>query len=106
MMNRNYINQLKVRADEFMRVNLGNGSCSQKKIQPLVEQIEALIKSFPPQLLNRPWLMSEFVARLEGQYRARPHPQKVAEALRSLGWERVRNWKKGFDGVRVWLPPS
>jgi hypothetical protein len=50
--------------------------------------------------------MAEFVSRLDGKYRERPHPQKVAEALKILGWKRIRSWEKGFDGIRIWVPPN
>ena len=75
-------------------------------IKPLELQITELIKSLPPQLLNRPWSMSEFVARFDGKYRENPHPQMIGQCLKSLGWKSVRKFSKGFDGVRLWLPPD
>ena len=74
--------------------------------KPLTEQIIELMKATPPQLLNRPWSMAELVARLEGKYRDRPHPQEVGQALRTIGWSYRRYWGKGYNGVRVWLPPG
>ena len=75
-------------------------------IKPLELQIAELIKSLPSQLLNRPWSMSEFVARFDGKYRENPHPQMIGQCLKSLGWKSVRKFSKGFDGVRLWLPPD
>ncbi len=75
-------------------------------IKSLTEQIEELMISLPPQILNRPWSMTELVLRLNGKYRDRPHAQHVGDALRKLGWKRDRYWIKGYDGVRLWIPPK
>ena len=71
---------------------------------PLDAQIVGLLRTLPPQLRNRPWSMAELVQRLSGKYRDRPHAQHVGETLRRLGWQRVRLWKAGADGQRVWVP--
>lgn len=71
----------------------------------LIEQIIDLMKTTPQHLLNRPWSMAELIARLEGKYRDRPHPQHVGQALRLIGWQSRRYWSNGWNGVRVWLPP-
>lgn len=75
-------------------------------IKSLTEQIAELMISLPPQILNRPWSMTELVLRLNGKYRDRPHAQNVGDALRKLGWKRDRYWSKGYDGVRLWIPPK
>jgi transposase len=74
--------------------------------KPLTEQIIELMKSTPPQLLNRPWSMAELVARLDGKYQDRPHAQNVGQALRIIGWNYRRYWTKGFNGARLWTPPD
>jgi len=74
--------------------------------KPLTDQIIELMKSTPPQLLNRPWSMAELVARLDGKYRDRPHAQNVGKALRIIGWNYRRYWSKGYNGTRLWLPPA
>ncbi len=104
MLSRNYINTLKQQTliDSPNRSKIGIKSHNQ--VKPIIEQVQELMNSLPPNLINRPWTMAEFVSRLEGKYRPRPHPQKVAEALRILGWRKVRYWRKGYDGVRVWIP--
>ena len=73
---------------------------------PVQQQLESFLGSVHPTLLERPWLMQDFVTRLCGKYRTHPHPQEVGAALRSLGWKRVRLWKNGDGGCRVWLPPK
>ena len=74
--------------------------------KPLTEQIEELLRTLAPPLRDRPWSMAELVTRLQGKYRDRPHTQHVGTALRRLGWRRERRWGQGYDGVRVWVPPT
>lgn len=70
---------------------------------PLVDQIEALMRSLSPVQRNRPWSMDELVARLQGRYSARPHPMNVGQALRALGWIQRRDWTQNGYGRRVWV---
>jgi len=49
--------------------------------------------------------MQELVIHLEGRYGADPSPQKIGEALRKLGWRRVRIYGQ-WGGRRYWLPKS
>lgn len=72
---------------------------------PLAQQLATLFDSMPTAMRSRPWSIVELIPRLVGKYRARPHPQNVGLALRELGWRRTRNWRRGFDGARLWLPP-
>lgn len=75
-------------------------------VKPLTSQIKELMKSMPPKLLNRPWSMSELVLKLDGKYRDRPHAKNVGDALRRTGWKSIRHWGKGYNGVRLWIPPA
>lgn len=75
-----------------------------KRTRPLDDQITELMRTFPPALRERPWSIAELVCQLDGRYRAHPHAKHVGEALRRLGWRRVRLWTNGGDGQRVWLP--
>ena len=81
-------------------------SNSPRQFKPLTEQITEFMQSIPPKILNRPWSIAELILRLDGKYRDRPHAQNVGDALRKLGWKRDRYWGKGFNGVRLWLPPG
>jgi len=47
--------------------------------------------------------MTELVNQLNGRYRDRPHAKHIGEALRRLGWQRIRLWTNGADGQRVWV---
>jgi len=67
----------------------------------LVDQIDALMRSLPPAQRDRPWSMEEFCCRLKGRYSPRPHPMKVGEALRALGWTQRRLWGR-YGGRRLW----
>ena len=69
----------------------------------LVDQIEALMRSLSPAQRNRPWSMDELVARLQGRYSTRPHPMRVGQALRALGWTAQRDWTRDGGGRRMWM---
>ena len=74
-----------------------------KRTRPLDQQITELMRSLPPVSRDRPWSMTELVQCLDGKYRDRPHAKQVGDALRRLGWTRVRLWSNGSDGQRVWV---
>ena len=76
-----------------------------RNVKPLTLQIEELMRSLPSSLRDRPWSMCDLVNRLEGKYRERPHAAKVGQALRALGWVRLRDWTISGDGSRVWVAP-
>ena len=103
----NFMKQLNDHAADLKQQQLEHNTYEIHTAQykPLTDQIIDLMKSTPPQLLNRPWSMAELVARLDGKYRDRPHAQNVGQALRIIGWNYRRYWSKGYNGVRVWLPP-
>jgi len=112
---RSYLDQLREHAEEQRRIhdlereaeaqaNLVASIQAIKRTKPLEQQITELMATLPPQVRNRPWSMAELVKQLSGKYRDRPHAQNVGEALRRLGWRRVRLWRDGADGQRVWIP--
>lgn len=70
----------------------------------LEQQILELLRSLSSDQLNRPWTMAEFVMRLKGKYRDRPHPQQVAEILTRYKWRRQRAY--GLNAGRYWFPPK
>lgn len=70
--------------------------------QPLTAQLEAFLRTLPPAQRDRWWSIDEFVCRLEGKYRDRPHPADVGRALRALGWVRVRDCSRTGGGRRYW----
>ena len=104
-----HLEKLRLHADDLnTQIQLKNEAKlnSPPQYKPLTNQIIELMKSTPPQLLNRPWSMAELVARLDGKYRDRPHPQLVGQALRIIGWHYRRYWGQGYGGVRLWTPPD
>ena len=107
-MNKAYIANLRAASDIE---NLRHEEAKAKQTQvdtrilcdtPLIDQIEALMRSLSPAQRNRLWSMDEFVARLQGQYSARPHPMNVGQALRALGWKQGRDWTQNGGGRRYW----
>ena len=104
-----HLEKMRLNAQEInIEIQLKNESTSNssRQYKPLTDQIIELMKSTPPQLLNRPWSMAELVARLDGKYRDRPHAQNVGQALSIIGWNYRRYWTKGFNGARLWTPPD
>lgn len=106
-----YAERLRAYIDEQTRLNQSKAENIKtrnqvRSVKPLTEQITELMQTTPPQLLNRPWSMTDLVSKLNGKYRDRPHAKQVGVALRVLGWQRVRYWCKGYDGVRLWIPPE
>jgi len=73
---------------------------------PLVQQLERLLATLPPVLVNRPWSIEELLPRLEGRYRPRPASRDVAKALAALNWQRTRCWKQSGLNRRYWMPPA
>lgn len=73
---------------------------------PLDTQVKQMMLSIPKGDLRRPWHMDEFVSRLEGKYRERPHPRWVGKALREIGWSQQRLWSAESNGRRVWISPQ
>jgi hypothetical protein len=69
-------------------------------------QIELLLATLPSAVLHRPWSLEELIPRLEGKYRPRPATRSVAQALRRLGWQQRRCWKKTGLNRRLWVPPA
>jgi hypothetical protein len=75
-------------------------------VPPLDAQIASLTATLPSAVLHRPWSLEELIPRLEGKYRPRPATRSVAQALRRLGWQQRRCWKKTGLNRRLWVPPA
>ena len=72
---------------------------------PLSQQISQLLVSLPESQRNREWRIVDLVEKLSGKYREKPHPMKVADQLRRLGWTQRRDYTREGRGARVWVPP-
>ena len=84
----------------------GRHGAAAKAHVPLTEQIASLTATLPSAVLHRPWSLEELIPRLEGKYRPRPATRSVAQALRRLGWQERRCWKKTGLNRRLWVPPA
>lgn len=104
-----YIENLRASSDE---VNLRREEEAKAQIQdadtrvmcdtPLTSEIESLMRTLSPAQGNREWSMEEWLVRLQGRYSTRPHPMHVGQALRALGWKRMRDWSVEGAGRRAW----
>lgn len=81
-------------------------STAKDSIPALQTQVRHWINDTPRSLLERGWLIVDICGRLRGRYRQHPHPTKVAQILRMLGWQQVRSWTKDACGRRIWYPPA
>ena len=105
-----YIDQLKAdtakaEADSLRKETLAKRLHEDPRLtenwKPLTEQITQIWISLPPDLRTRPVLISELIPQLRGRYNARPSAGDVGQALRSLKFTRIRDWR---SGRRLWLP--
>lgn len=78
---------------------------SLRPVKPLDVQITEFMATLPPAQRDRKWSMAEFVSRLEGRYRDKPHPQMIGESLRRLGWSTMRDYSNAGGGRRFWKTP-
>lgn len=108
-MRSSYIEGLKAQlaqdAKERQQVGQSAQTSPRPLVQPLEQQIEAVMRSLPPVQALRPWSINDLAKHCTGRYRDHPHPQHLASALRKLGWERRRIYGQG-QGFRFWLPPG
>lgn len=88
-------------AEQSAATSLANS----KSVKSLDQQLTELLRSLPPALRDRPWSIQDLVNRLEGRYRQRPHAQGVGQALRRLGWSRIRPGDASGGERRMWVPP-
>lgn len=60
-----------------------------------------------PEDVRRNGLSMEYLCSLVMGQRGRGSYAHVAQALRRLGWYRLRNWSRSADGFRAyWYPPE
>jgi hypothetical protein len=100
-----YINDLKRQARQQSGQDYFTSSNVKESIPPLLDQLNYWIRDTPQALLEKGWLLSDICSKLRGRYRPQPHPSKVAQVLRQLGWQQVRQWTKDCGGRRIWYPP-
>jgi hypothetical protein len=75
-------------------------------VKPLDQQIVELMRSMAPAVRDHPFAIKTLVAQLEGKTKARPHASAVGQALRRLGWSRVRPFDSSGQGQRLWIQPN
>ena len=62
---------------------------------PLTEEITRMWLSLPLDLRTRPVLILELIPQLRGRFNLRPSAGDVGQALRSLNFTPVRDWRSG-----------
>lgn len=69
---------------------------------PLVDQIRTVLVTLPPTQVER-LSLAVLLPHLKGKYRPAANHVKVAQALRQLGYESRRSWKRADRNTRVWI---
>ena len=111
MVGQSYINQLKANTtkaevDRLREETLAKRQHKDPRLtddwKPLTDQIAAIWSNLPCDLRSRPVLISEIIPLLRGRYNnGRPSAGGVGQALRSLKFTKIRDWR---SGRRRWLP--
>jgi hypothetical protein len=107
IMRSSYIEGLKAQLVEDNKARQHSAQTQDRPpVQPLEQQVVAIMRSLPPVQALRPWSIGDIAKLCQGTWRENPHPQNLAVALRKLGWERRRIYGQQGGGQRYWLPPG
>ena len=63
---------------------------SAQHYKTIEQQLERPTRTLSSVELQRAWYIAEFISRLNGRCLDEPHPMRVSEVLRKLGWLRQR----------------
>lgn len=70
---------------------------------PIELQISSWWNELPEQIKKRPFQINEISMHCKGIYKDQPATRDIARALRNLGWEQIRIWKKSGRNKRLWI---
>lgn len=68
--------------------------------RPLVERIAEILAKMPPEQIAAGIRLEDVAAQITGKHVGRGQPGAVGEALRQLGYVRVREWRNSEQGFR------
>jgi hypothetical protein len=75
---------------------------AKERMTPLDERLKRVLKTIPDEMLNEGVSLASIKVMLRGRWRGHPHPGELAEALRRVGFERVRGWQNGTCFRAFW----
>ena len=73
---------------------------------PLHERLKAALTKFPPEVLAEGLHMSQIWPLVSGRQRSKPRAFEVADALRQLGWQRLRLYSDSTMPSGTWWFPA
>lgn len=68
--------------------------------RPMVERVRDAIAAMPPEDVANGIKLEQLAGMIKGRYKGHAQPKEVGEALRQLGYVRVRCWRKSEEGFR------
>ena len=68
--------------------------------RPLVERVAEILAKIPPEQIAAGIRLEDVAAQITGKHVGRGQPGAVGEALRQLGYVRVREWRNSEQGFR------
>lgn len=68
--------------------------------RPFVERVAEILAKMPPEQIAAGIRLEDVAAQITGKHVGRGQPGAVGEALRQLGYVRVREWRNSEQGFR------
>ena len=68
--------------------------------RPLVERVAEILAKMPPEQIAAGIRLEDVAAQITGKHVGHGQPGAVGEALRQLGYVRVREWRNSEQGFR------
>ncbi len=75
-------------------------------LTPLHERLRTALTKFPPEALAEGLHMSQIWPLVSGRQRSKPRAFEVADALRQLGWQRLRIYSDTTMPSGTWWFPA
>lgn len=76
---------------------------ARERLTPLEARLARLLGTIPVELQREGLSLPTLQAALRGRWRGRCHPGELGAALRRLGFERRRSWKKEAGFSALWF---
>jgi hypothetical protein len=94
-------------AERFPDLVIAPGRAQGRALSPVGERLRRLLDGIPETEQACGLRFEDLRRRLAGKYGRTARHDEVADALRALGWARVRDWRDVDGGFRsAWFPPS
>lgn len=71
-----------------------------EKARPMIDRVRDAIAAMPPEDVANGIKLEQLAGMLPDRYKGHAQPKEVGEALRQLGYVRVRSWRKSEEGFR------